>query len=108
MKTTIIALFAALVLVPATVAAPPPGVTADPTTNYVLTRVLPNGNEKDLATFQVTDWEQSTLIREVALQAARQNRVNNPSWRLILYGPVDPPVTYWTDDDRVWDSATDL
>jgi len=90
-------------------AAPPPGITADPYTNYLLVRVLPNGTEKDLAAFEVTSWDsQEQLVRAVAFQAAAQQRTNNPSWRLILYGPIDPPLTYWTDDDRIWDSAVNL
>jgi hypothetical protein len=96
----------ALALAGPSPAAPPPGITADPFTNYLLVRVLPNGTEKELVAFEVTSWDsQEQLIRTVAFQAAQQERTNNPSWRLIMYGPIDPPLTYWTDDDRIWDSA---
>jgi hypothetical protein len=105
----LVSVVAALAVSVPAVAAPPPGLPYDPYTNYLLVRVLPNGTEKELAAFEVTSWDsQEQLIRSVALQAARQQRTNNPSWRLILYGPIDPPLTYWTDGDRVWDSATDL
>ena len=95
----------AFVLAVPALAAPPPNLPYDPFTHYLLVRLLPNGTEKELAGFEVTSWDsQEQLIRSVALEAARQQRTNNPSWRLILYGPVDPPFTYWTDDDRIWGS----
>lgn len=102
----VLAVLVALVaFAPAAPAAPEPGITASPFTNYLLVRVLPNGREVTLATFAVTSWDsQEQLIRATAFAAAGQNRTNNPSWRLIMYGPIDPPGTYWTDDDRVWDS----
>jgi hypothetical protein len=80
----------------------------DPTTNFVVTRILPNGSERVLASATVTDATQEQVIRQTAFLAARQNRTNNPSWRIVIYGPVDPPSTFWTNDDRVWDSATNL
>ncbi len=86
--------------------APPPGSSFDPLTHYLLTRVLPNRTEVILDGFEVTSWDdQEQLIRAVAFDAARQRRTNNPSWTLMLYGPTDPPSTYWTNDDRIWTSA---
>lgn len=103
---SLVLVFLALVLAAPAVAAPEPGITADPFTNYLLVRVLPNGREVEVATFAVTSWDsQEQLIRATAFQAARQQRTNNPSWVLIMYGPIDPPLTYWTDDDRIWTSA---
>ena len=104
------ALFAALALAAPVAAAPDPGDLegVDPYTTFVITRILPNGNEKVLATASVTDWEQEQLVRAVAIGAAQQNRTNNPSWRIVIYGPIDPPSTFWTDDDRIWDSANSL
>lgn len=107
MKRLFATALAALALSSSAVAAPPPGEPADPFTNYILTRILPNGNERVLETFEVTSWgDQELLIRAVAFEAVRQNRTNNPSWRLVLYGPIDPPSTYWTDGDRIWTSDT--
>jgi hypothetical protein len=101
----LVSVVAALAVTVPAVAAPPPDLPYDPFTHYLLVRLLPNGTEKELAAFEVTSWDdQEQLIRSVAFQAARQQRTNNPSWRLILYGPVDPPFTYWTDDDRIWGS----
>lgn len=111
MKRLLAVAVASLALVPSAMASPDPNDNAldgvDPLTNYVLTRILPNGRETVLGTFQVTSWDsQEQLIRSVAFEAARQNRTNNPSWRLVLYGPIDPPSTFWTDGDRIWTSDT--
>lgn len=105
--TTLVAIAALAVASPA-VAAPPP-TTADPFTNYLVTRVLPNKSEVVLDTFLVTSWDsQEQAIRAATFQYVNLQRTNNPSWRIVMYGPVDPPFTYWTNDDRIWDSATNL
>lgn len=97
---------AAAFVVPATATAAPPQSTADPFTNYLVTRVLPNKSEVVLATFLVTSWDsQEQAIRAATFQYVDQQRLNNPSWRIVMYGPIDPPETYWTNDDRIWDSA---
>lgn len=69
--------------------------------------MLPNGNEIALGTFLVTSWdEQEQVIRAVSFQYADEQRINNPSWQVIIYGPTDG--WYWTIDDRIWDSAVNL
>jgi hypothetical protein len=86
--------------------APPPGSPADPTRSFCLTRRLPNGTETILGTNTVSDinvLSEEQAVRAVATEAATQQRTNNPAWRLFLYGPTNGG--YWTDDDRVWDSA---
>jgi hypothetical protein len=89
--------------------APADLVGVDPFNSFVITRILPNQRENVLATMTLEDgWTTSTVVRETALQAARQNRTNNPAWVIIIYGPVDPPFTFWTNQDRVWDSRVDL
>jgi len=105
---TIVVTIAALAVSAPAVAAPPQS-TANPLTNYLVTRVLPNKSEVVLDTFLVTSWDsQEQAIRATALQYATLQRTNNPSWRVVLYGPIDPPSTYWTDDDRIWDSTTNF
>ena len=110
MRLILIAFVAALALVGPVAAAPDPAdlVGVDPYTTFVVTRILPNQREIVLDTASVTDWDSEQLIRATALEAARQNRTNNPSWRIVIYGPIDPPSTFWTNDDRIWDSASDL
>lgn len=113
MKRLIVAALAALTLVPAGFAAPDPNDNllegADPFNSFVVTRILPNQREVALAVLPLADgWTTSTVVRDVTLQAARQNRTNNPSWTIVVYGPIDPPLTFWTNDDRVWDSRVNL
>jgi hypothetical protein len=99
----------ALALVAPVQAAPDVDPTVDPFNSFLVTRILPNQRETTLAVFELEEgWTTSTVIREVALAAARQNRTNNPSWRIVIYGPIDPPLTWYTNGDRVWDSAVDL
>lgn len=101
----------ALALVAPVQAAPDPAdlVGVDPYTTYVVARILPNGSERVLGTATVDEgWTNEQIIRATALEAARQNRTNNPSWRIVIYGPIDPPSTWYTDDDRIWDSAVNL
>ena len=110
MKRILAVVFAALVLASPVAAAPDPDdlVGVDPYTTFVITRILPNQREIVLDTASITDWDSEQLIRATALGAARQNRTNNPSWRIVIYGPIDPPSTFYTNGDRIWDSATDL
>lgn len=105
------ALAVALVLASPVSSAPSPGDLSgvDPFSTFVVTRILPNGNERVLATATLEDgWTTSTVIREVVLSAARQQRINNPAWVIVIYGPIDPPFTWYTNGDRVWDSRVDL
>jgi len=107
------AAFAAFVLaLPATtVAAPDPGdlVGVDPFNAFVATRILPNGNEKVLAVYTLeAGYTTDAVIRAAVLAFVRAERVNNPAWVIVIYGPVDPPFTFYTNGDRVWDSRTDL
>ena len=105
-RVFLIAAIAASIAAPGSAVAAPPQTTADPFTNYLVTRVLPNKNEIVLATFAVTSWDsQEQAIRAATFQYVDQQRLNNPSWRIVMYGPIDPPETYWTNDDRIWDSA---
>jgi hypothetical protein len=114
MKRWVAATVLALALaVPVAQAAPDPAdqglVGVDPFNSFVVTRILPNQRETVLAALPLEEgWTTSTVVREVALQAARQQRTNNPAWVIIIYGPVDPPFTFWTNQDRVWDSRVDL
>ena len=78
----------------------------DPESQFWVVRRLPNGQNRELGVFSVTDVTQEQLIRQTALEAARQNRTNNPSWRILIYGPTNGGPH--TEDDIVWDSATDL
>jgi len=103
------ALFAALVLAAPVAAAPNTNCCSDPFNQFVATRILPNGNEVTLDVFQLEEgWTTSTVVREVVLSSVRQERVNNPAWVIVVYGPVDPPFTFYTNDDRIWDSRLNL
>lgn len=103
---------AALAVASPAVAAPDPDdlVGVNPQTHFVACRILPNQREIVLQTYDWNDGALSTeqAIRQTILSFARTQRVNNPSWRIVIYGPIDPPSTFWTNDDRVWDSSTDL
>jgi hypothetical protein len=88
--------------------APPVTAGIDPLVTFVVTRILPNQRETILGTASITETDKDAVVRATAQAAARQNRTNNPSWRIVIYGPIDPPATWYTNDDRVWDSATDL
>lgn len=93
---------ASLVLAPLATAVPDP--VANPEHTFVLTRQLPNGRETTLATW-VEDgtFTNEQLIRQVALEATRQQRTNNPAWFLILYGPTNGGPH--TEDDAIWNST---
>lgn len=84
----------------------PPQVSQDPYTTFLVTRQLPNGNELFLDAFTVSaDFSNEQAIRQLVYQYVTQNKVNNPAWRILLYGPIDPPSTYWTADDIIWNST---
>ena len=84
----------------------PPQVTDDPYTTFLVTRQLPNGNELFLDSFQVSaDFENEQAIRAVVFQYVGLQKTNNPAWRILLYGPIDPPKTYWDASDIIWNST---
>lgn len=111
MKRILVLIALALALAVPAQAAPDPDDLAgvDPYTTFVVARILPNGSERVLGTASLEDgYTTDQIVREAVLVASRQNRINNPSWRIVIYGPIDPPQLWYTDGDRVWDSATDL
>lgn len=81
-----------------------PGV--DPSRTFVVTRVQPNLREPILATATVDETNTDAIRRAATQAAARQQRVNNPAWVIVIYGPTNG--AFYTDDDRIWDSRTDL
>lgn len=81
-----------------------PGV--DPTKTFVVTRVQPNLREPILATATIDETNPDAIRRTTAQEAARQQRTNNPAWVIVIYGPTDG--AFYTNDDRIWDSRTDL
>ena len=88
----------------AALAAPPPGASTDPGYNFIVTRVLPNGTEKVLDLFAVTDdFQTEQAVRTVTLNYVYLQKTNNPAWLIVLYGPTDGQ--YWTDDDAIWNST---
>jgi hypothetical protein len=99
---TLAALSAALVLTAPIIGAPAP--VANPETTYVVTRILPNQNEIILETFMHVDgdFESEQAIRQVTLEFADEERLNNPAWVIVIYGPTDGAAH--TNDDRIWDS----
>jgi hypothetical protein len=98
----------ALVLATPVSAAPDVDQTINPFTTFAVYRILPNQRETLLGTASIDETNGDAIIRATAQAAARQNRTNNPSWRIVIYGPIDPPLTWYTNGDRIWDSATDL
>jgi hypothetical protein len=106
MRAFIAAAVVVLALAGGALALPPPNTNADPTLNFLVTRILPNGNEIVLDTFAWTGSQaDEERIRQLALSFGRLNRTNNPAWHVVVYGPTDG--AYWTEDDRVWSSRTD-
>lgn len=80
-----------------------PDPVSNPEHTFVLTRELPNGRETTLDTWaEDGTFTSEQLIRQVALEASRQQRTNNPAWNLWLYGPTNGGPH--TDDDRIWAS----
>lgn len=81
---------------------------ADPTITYWLVRRLPNGNNVELGQWVVTDIDNQLALeqeaRAAALAQADFERINNPAWRVLLYGPTNGGD--YTDDDLIWDSLT--
>ena len=82
-----------------------PTPVANPEHTFVLTRVLPNGNEPIQGTW-VEDgtFTNEQLVRQLAASAAKQQRTNNPAWVLRLYGPTNGGPH--TDDDVIWSTLT--
>lgn len=106
MRAFIAAFVVALTLVGGAVAVPPQVNNVDPEFAYLVTRILPNGNEITLEVYEVADgYTDEQVVREVALDYGRLQRTNNPAWHVVAYGPTEG--AYWTEDDRVWDSTTD-
>ena len=105
MKRVIAGLFAALALTIPGVAMPAPDPVANPEHTFVLTRVLPNGNEITLQTW-VEDgtFTNEQLVRDLAASTSTQQRINNPAWVLRLYGPTNGGPH--TDDDVIWSTLT--
>lgn len=87
---------------------PPPQAAAAPENEYLVVRRLPNGDNVTLDTFAYDETSQTDeqRIRQITLDAARQQRTNNPAWRIIIYGPTNGGP--YTDDDIIWDSAINL
>lgn len=84
-----------------------PNPVANPDRTFVATRILPNQRETTLSTFSLdAGYTTDQVIRETTLQFVRTERVNNPAWVIVVYGPTDGGPH--TNDDRVWDSRTDL
>ena len=111
MKRIIAVLFAALALAAPVAAAPDPAdlVGVDPFNAFVATRILPNSNEKVLAVYTLeAGYTTDQAVRETVFAFVRAERVNNPAWVIVIYGPVDPPFTFYTNDDRIWDSRLNL
>lgn len=87
--------------------APPVQQGVDPTLNYLVARIRPNGAETVLGTIDASGGLTAEQVaRQATFQAAQQQRINNPSWRVVIYGPTDSG--WYTDDDRIWDSAINL
>ena len=109
MKRIIAVVFAALVLAAPAAAAPNQNCCTDPFNQFVATRILPNGNEVTLAVYSLeAGYTTDQAVRETVFAFVRAERVNNPAWVIVIYGPVDPPFTFYTDDDRIWDSRFNL
>lgn len=84
----------------------PPQVAHDPFTTFLVTRQLPNENELFLEAFTVADdFSNEQAVRQLVYQYASLNKTNNPAWRILLYGPIDPPSTYWGAGDIIWNST---
>src|SRR3990167_273328 len=109
MKRILAVLFAALVLAAPVAAAPNTNCCSDPFNQFVATRILPNGNEVTLAVYSLeAGYTNDQAVRETVFAFVRAERVNNPAWVIVIYGPVDPPFTFYTNDDRIWDSRVNL
>ena len=99
----------AALLVSSAQASPPLVGGVDPEWTFLVARILPNGNEIVLGTFAYSDSEgNQQAIRTISQEAARQNRTNNPAWRIVIYCPTNSPLEWYVNGDRCWDSATDL
>jgi hypothetical protein len=86
-------------------AAPNTNCCTNPYLQFVITRLLPNQNEITLATYSVEEgYTSDQVVRQQVYLFACSTRLNNPAWVVIVYGPVDPPFTFYTNGDRIWDS----
>lgn len=102
---TVAALAAALAVPAVPAAAPNPNCCSDPYNQFVVTRVLPNLNEVTLAVYSLdAGYTSDQVIRQAVYEFARTERLNNPAWVVVIYGPIDPPQTFYTNGDRIWDS----
>lgn len=101
----IVASVMALALASGASAAPPPNCCDDPFNQFVITRVLPNGNEVKLGLYSLeAGYTTDQVVRREVYVFACSQRLNNPAWVVVVYGPIDPPATFYTDGDRIWDS----
>lgn len=73
---------------------------------YRIVRRLPNGNDVilDELAYDETSFEDEQRIRDSTGALADQRRINNPAWRVIVYGPTNDGGPY-TADDIIWDSS---
>lgn len=100
-------ILATLTLAVAPVAVGAPDPVPNPEDTFVVTRILPNQRETTLETFTLTEgWTTSSVIVQTVVQFARTTRINNPAWVIVIYGPTNGGLH--TNDDRIWDSRTDL
>lgn len=84
-----------------------PDPVPNPERTFVVTRILPNKRETTLSTSSLdAGYTTDQVIRATILQFARAERLNNPAWVIVIYGPTDGGPH--TNDDRIWDSRTDL
>lgn len=78
-----------------------------PQNEYLIVRLLPNGQEIVLDRFSIVSQEEDNqAVVALAADAARRHRTNNPAWRILIYGPSNTDT--WTRDDVIWDSLTEL
>lgn len=78
----------------------------DSAKDFLVVRILPTGDEVILDSFTQTE-ESEQLIRQITLDFACQERINNPAWVVVIYGPVDHGGWY-TADDGIWGSLYNL
>jgi hypothetical protein len=77
---------------------------------FALVRILPSGNEQDIAVYPVDPttqtWEAIEVLRATLLVDGRGRKFSNPAHRYAIYGPTEDDAPR-TVDDRVWDSEVD-
>ena len=92
------------VAVPEVFGGNPPAGVADPEHTFLVTRQLPNENELLLNTFTTdSGYTNDQAIRDATYTYSKLQRTNNPSWRIIIYGPTNGG--YYTADDIIWNSS---